>query len=48
MMGFGWVSVWWELIPLRLVLGVFEAGFYPGWLVLSLIQTYHMAANPGE
>ncbi|KAF2227509.1 major facilitator superfamily domain-containing protein [Elsinoe ampelina] len=28
--GFGFVHVWWEMIPLRLVLGVLEAGFFPG------------------
>lgn len=28
--GFGFVHQWWEMIPLRLVLGVLEAGFFPG------------------
>jgi MFS family permease len=28
--GFGFVHEWWEMIPLRLVLGVLEAGFFPG------------------
>jgi len=27
---FGFVRTWWQLIPLRLVLGIFEAGFFPG------------------
>jgi MFS family permease len=30
--GFGFVHQWWEMIPLRLVLGVLEAGFFPGEL----------------
>jgi len=30
MIGFGFVKNWSQLIPLRLVLGVFEAGFFPG------------------
>ncbi|KAF2718501.1 retrograde regulation protein 2 [Polychaeton citri CBS 116435] len=30
MMCFGFVRKWYELIPLRLILGVFEAGFFPG------------------
>lgn len=29
-LGFGFVHSWWEMIPLRLVLGVLEAGFFPG------------------
>lgn len=28
--GFGFVHQWWEMIPLRLVLGILEAGFFPG------------------
>lgn len=28
--GFGFVHQWWEMIPLRLMLGVLEAGFFPG------------------
>jgi len=27
---FGFVRTWWQMIPLRLVLGIFEAGFFPG------------------
>jgi MFS family permease len=30
MIGFGFVKNWTDLIGLRLVLGVFEAGFFPG------------------
>lgn len=30
MICFGFVKQWYEMIPLRLVLGVFEAGFFPG------------------
>lgn len=29
MIGFGFVRQWYELIPLRIVLGIFEAGFFP-------------------
>lgn len=28
--GFGFVHQWWEMLPLRLALGVLEAGFFPG------------------
>jgi hypothetical protein len=28
--GFGFVNDWIALIPLRLVLGFFEAGYFPG------------------
>lgn len=30
--GFGFVHQWWEMLPLRLTLGVLEAGFFPGKL----------------
>jgi len=30
MIGFGFVRTWIQLIPLRLILGIFEAGFFPG------------------
>lgn len=30
MITFGFVKDWYDLIPLRLILGVFEAGFFPG------------------
>ncbi|KPI42047.1 High-affinity nicotinic acid transporter [Cyphellophora attinorum] len=30
MICFGFVKVWTDMIPLRLVLGIFEAGFFPG------------------
>lgn len=29
MICFGFVKQWYELIPLRLILGIFEAGFFP-------------------
>ena len=28
--GFGFVHQWWEMLPLRLTLGILEAGFFPG------------------
>jgi hypothetical protein len=41
MIGFGFVKEWHTLLPLRLILGVFEAGFFPGKsnrsLFLSLV-----------
>jgi MFS family permease len=30
MIGFGFVKEWHTLLPLRLILGIFEAGFFPG------------------
>lgn len=30
MIGFGFVKEWHTLLPLRLLLGIFEAGFFPG------------------
>jgi MFS family permease len=30
MIGFGFVKEWHSLLPLRLLLGIFEAGFFPG------------------
>ncbi|KIV92880.1 hypothetical protein PV10_04144, partial [Exophiala mesophila] len=30
MIAFGFIKNWWDLIYLRLILGVFEAGFFPG------------------
>ena len=35
--GFGFVHQWWEMIPLRLVLGVLEAGFFPGKWLLTIV-----------
>jgi sugar phosphate permease len=32
MIGFGFVKEWHTLLPLRLILGIFEAGFFPGKL----------------
>lgn len=34
MMGFGFVQTWWQLIPLRLLLGGLEAGVFPGSIYL--------------
>ena len=34
--GFGFVHQWWEMLPLRLMLGVLEAGFFPGKDVLMV------------
>lgn len=39
MVGFSFVTKWWELVPLRLVLGLFEAGYFPG--VVYLISTWY-------
>lgn len=44
--GFGFVHQWWEMIPLRLVLGVLEAGFFPGMLTSSL-STMHTDPHTG-
>ena len=32
MVGFGFVTEWHQLIPLRIILGIFEAGFFPVFL----------------
>ena len=37
MITFGFVKDWYDMVPLRLVLGVFEAGFFPG---MSQMDTY--------
>lgn len=39
MIGFGFVNNWVHLIPLRLLLGLFEAGFFPG--CVYLISTWY-------
>ncbi|KAL8861281.1 MAG: hypothetical protein Q9198_010535, partial [Flavoplaca austrocitrina] len=39
MVGFGFVQQWWVYIPLRLILGLFEAGYFPG--VVYLISTWY-------
>merc|ERR1712000_459095 len=39
MIGFGFVQDWYVLIPLRLLLGLFEAGYFPG--VVYLISTWY-------
>lgn len=38
MIGFGFVKEWHTLLPLRLLLGIFEAGFFPG--KLTILDTY--------
>ncbi|KAF2129814.1 MFS general substrate transporter [Dothidotthia symphoricarpi CBS 119687] len=44
MIGFGFVKEWHTLIPLRLVLGIFEAGFFPGsaYLLSCWYQRYEL------
>ncbi|KAI6782780.1 uncharacterized protein J7T54_000923 [Emericellopsis cladophorae] len=39
MVGFGFVQDWVVLIPLRLLLGLFEAGYFPG--IVYLISTWY-------
>uniref|UniRef100_A0A8H7K9P8 Major facilitator superfamily (MFS) profile domain-containing protein n=1 Tax=Bionectria ochroleuca TaxID=29856 RepID=A0A8H7K9P8_BIOOC len=34
MLGHGFVNVWWAMTPLRVLLGAFEAGFFPSCLYL--------------
>jgi hypothetical protein len=36
MIAFGFVKNWTDLIYLRLILGVFEAGFFPGRLPMDI------------
>ena len=45
MICFGFVKQWYELIPLRIILGIFEAGFFP---VCSLPATFsvHLELMP--
>lgn len=43
MICFGFVKTWSDLIPLRLILGVFEAGFFPGMCNFNvLMQTQRL------
>jgi MFS family permease len=37
MMTFGFLQTWTQMVALRLVLGIFEAGFFPGWFVYSAL-----------
>lgn len=37
--GFSFVQNWYDLVPLRLVLGLLEAGYFPG--VVYLISTWY-------
>jgi sugar phosphate permease len=40
LLGMGFVKVWSQLIPLRLLLGVFEAGCFPGCAYLVCLNTF--------
>jgi len=44
MLCFGFVREWYDLIPLRLLLGIFEAGFFPGcaYLLSCWYQRYEL------
>lgn len=46
MVGFSFVTEWWELVPLRLVLGLLEAGYFPG--VVYLISTWYSRYDMGR
>merc|ERR1719258_963225 len=46
MIGFGLVNNWETLIGLRLVLGIFEAGFFPG--VVYLLSTWYRRYEVGK
>lgn len=35
MICFGFVKTWTDMLPLRIVLGIFEAGFFPGTVLMS-------------
>lgn len=42
------VRHWWQMIPLRMVLGIFEAGFFPGKSrALALLETTIMVLTNG-
>ena len=42
--GFGFIQDWTVLIPLRLLLGFFEAGYFPG--ILNPPDTYRALTEP--
>ena len=44
MICFGFVKQWYELIPLRIVLGIFEAGFFPVCRPKDPLIVYHADA----
>ena len=46
MVGFAFVTEWWELVPLRLVLGLLEAGYFPG--TVYLISTWYSRYDMGK
>lgn len=48
MIGMGFVRTWTQMIPLRLVLGIFEAGFFPGCAYLLryvLMRFKHLSSS---
>jgi len=45
MMGMGFVKTWTQMIPLRIVLGIFEAGFFPGRSCLSKVSEERKQEN---
>jgi hypothetical protein len=48
MIGFGFVKTWTTLLPLRILLGVFEAGFFPGKPHAILLPRYTQHTNTGQ
>lgn len=46
MIGFGFVHHWSVLVALRLLLGIFEAGFFPS--VVYLMSTWYVRAEMGK
>jgi hypothetical protein len=42
MIGFGFVKEWHTLLPLRLLLGIFEAGFFPGKLNVHCFLNFNV------
>lgn len=48
MISMAFVKDWFDLIPLRLILGVFEAGFFPGMLLSSFVPDYKICVPPAN
>lgn len=46
MLGMGFVKEWMSMVALRLVLGIFEAGFFPG--VVYLLSTWYTRYEVGK
>lgn len=46
MIGMGFVKKWEQLIPLRLILGIFEAGYFPG--AVYLLSTWYTRYEMGK